>query len=484
MGIAVGLCVIFGVRAAVTGSELLLVPLAAIFVILAVFNPDWPRRVLLCAAFGCALGGVVGMWRAPEPTPSVADLDQREFMGQLVGDPRAGALGPLARFAWTDPLGNKRESTAFLPPAPVVGRGDAVTLIGELDGPAAELIFTDAVRLDEPAGRVERLRREIRAFITDIVQEHAPGSPGALALGLLIGDDSRLTEAERGNLRRSGLSHITAVSGWNVTVVVTSIGALFLALRLRGWPWLALQLAGLALYVWIVGIEPPILRAALMGATALVALQLGRPAHMLTLLSLAAAVMVLISPAALGTLSFQLSVLAMLALLAVARVDSVIVTPFRALLVPVAASGAAGLATAPLLAWRFGAISLATVPANVLASPLIPAATWSAILLVCFGWLPWAGALFGTLTWALCGVVLWLSASFAHLPGAYIQFATPPAGAIVLMYLVLAMALTPLLPEGRLLWRRLARWYEGGPLRASTALASLAVVLAIALFVV
>ena len=235
MGIAVGLGVIVGVRAALTGSELLLVPLAAIIVVLAAFNPGWPRRVLLCAAFGCALGGVVGAWRAPQPILNVPALDQREFTGRLVGDPRAGERGPQARFSWTDPLGNKRESTAFLPPAPAVGRGDAVSLIGELDGPTAELIFTDALRLDEPAGRVERLRREFRAFITDTMQEHAPGSPGALALGLLIGDDSRLTEAERENLRRSGLSHITAVSGWNVTVVVTSIGALFLALGLRGW---------------------------------------------------------------------------------------------------------------------------------------------------------------------------------------------------------------------------------------------------------
>lgn len=484
MGIALGLGIIIGVRAAFTGNELLLIPLATILALLAGFNGGWPRRLLVGAACGCVLGGMVGVWRMPQPTPDVLDLGQREFNGRLVGDPRAGAQGQVARLAWTDLQGVERESLALLPLVPAVGRGDGVTVYGDLYGPRAEVVFADALRLDERAGRLDRARRNIRAYISDTAQEHAPGSPGALVLGLLIGDDSRLTATEREDLRRSGLSHITAVSGWNVTVVVTSIGALFLAMALRGWPWITLQLAGLTSYVWIVGIEPPVLRAALMGATALVALQLGRPAHMLTLLSLAAATMVLISPATIGSLSFQLSVLSMLGLLAAARLDSALATPLRALVVPVAASGAAGLATAPLLALRFGAVSLATIPANVVVSPLIPAATWSGIVLVLVGWLPWVGALVGTLTWALCSLVLWMSAFFANLPSAYVQLVSPSAGVVVLLYLALAVVLMPFLPEGRLLLRRLQRWYEGGPLRASAALASLAAVLGIALFAV
>jgi competence protein ComEC len=95
----------------------------------------------------------------------------------------------------------------------------------------------------------------------------------------------------------SGLSHIAAVSGWNVSVVVATTGALFRAFGARGWRWLIVQLILLAGYVWIVGLEPPIQRAAIMGAIALVALQLGRPAHILTLLTITAGIMAAWNPA-------------------------------------------------------------------------------------------------------------------------------------------------------------------------------------------
>lgn len=479
MGIALGLGILLGVRAALTGSELFLIPLVVLVGGLAAWTAGWPRRLLLFAACGCAVGGLAGAWRAPDPPPPTADLAQREFQAEVVDDPSVAAGGWMARVAWTDGAGSSHQSLALLPAAPEVVRGDRLALHGELvDGGA--LLLVDAVRVEQRAGWLAQRRLALRGYIADVVQERAPGSPGALTLGLLIGDDSGLTISERDDLRRSGLSHITAVSGWNVNVVVATIGAVFLAFALRGWPWLLLQLLALTGYVWLVGIEPPILRAALMGAAALVALQLGRPAHMLTLLTLAAAAMALISPAALSSLSFQLSVLSMLGLLAVAQLSGGLETFARAIFVPVAASGAAGLATAPLLAWRFEGVSLATVPANLVVAPLIPFATWSGIVLVLVGRIPLLGEAVGALTWALCALVLWASRLFAGVPGGYIQLGTLPVGSIVLVYLVLALALLPFVPEGRLAVRELRRWYWRGPLRSLVTLASLAGVLLIA----
>lgn len=479
MGIALGLGVLLGVRAALTGSQLLLLPLTALLAGLAWYSAGSPRRLLACAAVGCLAGGLAGAWRAPDPPPPLADLSQREFHARVLDDPQSAAGGWMVEVEWTDASGYPRKSFALLPPAPELTRGERATLFGELrDG--GDLLIVDAARIEQRAGWLARQRVAVRGYIADVVQDRAPGSPGALALGLLIGDDSGLTQPEREALRRAGLSHITAVSGWNVNVVVATLGAVFLALTLRGPPWVAVQLVALAGYVWLVGVEPPILRAALMGAAALIALQLGRPAHGLTLLTLTAAVMAMISPAALSSLSFQLSVLATLGLLAVARVSDGMANLARVCFVPVAVTGATGLATAPLLALRFGAVSLATVPANLVAAPLIPFATWSGIVLVLVGRVPVIGAIFGTLTWALCSLVLGTADFFAGLPGAYVQVANVSPGVAVLLYLALALLLLPVVPEGRVTLRALGRWYERGPGRASVTLASLAVVLTLA----
>lgn len=479
---ALGLGVLLGVRAALTGSALLLLPLTALLAGLALYSGGWPRRLLACAACGCLAGGVVGVWRAPVSPPPLTDLSQREFQARILDDPQVAADGWAVRVTWIDSLTYRRETVALLPAAPELARGERATLFGELrDG--GDLLIVDAARLEQRTGWLGRQRVKVRGYIASVVQDRVPGSPGALALGLLIGDDSGLTQPERESLRRAGLSHVTAVSGWNVNVVVATLGAVFLALTLRGWPWAAVQLTALAGYVWLVGIEPPILRAALMGAAALIALQLGRPAHGLTLLALAAAVMAMISPAALGSLSFQLSALSMLGLLAMARVSDGMASLARVCFVPVAATGATGLATAPLLALRFGAISLATVPANLIAAPLIPFATWSGIVLVLVGRVPVLGVALGTITWALCGLVLRTADLFAGLPGASIQIASPPAGVIVLVYLALALACLPFVPEGRVTVRALGRWYERGPGRAAVTLASLALVLMLAVLV-
>jgi competence protein ComEC len=482
VGIALGLGILVGVRAALTGSAFWLLPLTVLLLGLAAFNDGWPRRLLACAACGCMIGGLAGAWRAPESPPPLTDLSQREFHARVRDDPEAAAAGWMVRVGWHDSAGYQRESLALLPAAPQLVRGERATLIGELvDG--GDVLLVEALRVEQQAGWLARRRVAVRGYITKVVRDRAPGSPGALALGLLIGDDSGLPQSERESLRRAGLSHITAVSGWNVNVVVATLGAILLAFSLRGWPWMAVQLAALAGYVWLVGVEPPILRAALMGAAALVALQLGRPAHGLTLLTLAAAVMAMLSPAALSSLSFQLSVLAMLGLLAVARVSGDMASLGRIVFIPVAASVATGLLTAPLLAWRFGAISLTTVPANLVAAPLVPFATWSGIVLVLVGRVPVLGAVLGTLTWVVCGLVLKTADLFASLPGSYMQVADLSASSLVLIYLALALVLLPFVPEGRAMLRALGRWYERGPAHASVTMATLTLVLLLAVLV-
>src|SRR5207237_3971145 len=127
-----------------------------------------------------------------------------------------------------------------------------------------------------------------------------------------LGDDVRT------DFRRSGLSHLLAVSGQNVVLLATlvlAVGALF-GVPLR--PRLVAVLALILLYVPLTGAGPSIQRAGVMGAAGLVAALAGRPASRSYALLLAALVTLVLNPRAAGDPGWQLSFAAVVAILLLA----------------------------------------------------------------------------------------------------------------------------------------------------------------------
>jgi competence protein ComEC len=389
------------------------------------------------------------------------------MVGQIVTDVDMTARGGLADFAWVDANGISRTSRLFLPPAPLIGRGDAVEVTGTVNGVVGETIFASGVRVTHRAGRIESTRRDIRDYITDVIEDRVPGTPGALTLGLLIGDDSALTEAERHDMRRAGLTHLTAVSGWNVSLVTSAVGLLCLRLGLRGWSWTALQLVALGGFVWVVGLEPPVTRAAIMAVAGLAAIRLGRPAHSVTVLTLAAALMVAISPESLTSLSFQLSIVATLGLVVAARLTQRFEGLPAVILTPIVATATIGIITAPLLAAETGSISLLTMPANLLAAPIVPIATIAGIAVVATSPISPVSTVAGWAASLLCARLLWLARILASVPYGYHEFAPLSGPAQAALYSVLIVAITLILPEGRLVIRAATSWVRREPLGAA-----------------
>jgi hypothetical protein len=118
--------------------------------------------------------------------------------------------------------------------------------------------------------------------------------------GMVTGDTSGLDEQLKTAMKTVGLTHLTAVSGANCSLI---LGVLLLAarsLRLARLPAAALALAGLGLFVLMVGPDASVLRAALMGAIALASLAGGRTGRGLSFLCLAVIGLLLIDPG-LGT---------------------------------------------------------------------------------------------------------------------------------------------------------------------------------------
>ncbi len=154
-----------------------------------------------------------------------------------------------------------------------------------------------------PARWSAALRARVeRAFM----EAGPPTRPGlALARGFVLGDEGGLTESQRRAMRRAGLAHLLAVSGFNVTVVAALAGALFGFGGRVG--RLAAPLLAVLAYLAAVGPEPSLLRAAVMATAGVAVLALRRAGSALQALALAAAALVAYSPEVLADPGFRLS---------------------------------------------------------------------------------------------------------------------------------------------------------------------------------
>ncbi|MBK1786450.1 ComEC/Rec2 family competence protein [Prauserella cavernicola] len=253
--------------------------------------------------------------------------------------------------------------------------------------------------------------------------------PAGLLPGLVVGDTSALPERVEQEFLDAGLSHLTAVSGSNVAIICGAV--LLVARALRAGPRLSAIVAGAALvgYVTLVGYEPSVLRAGVMGAVGLLALVLGRQRSAMPALAAAVCALVLYDPAMAVSMGFALSVVATAGLVLLAPRWSEAMTRRRVpagvaegLAIPVAAF----VVTAPIIAGMAGEVSLVSVVANLLAAPVVaPVTVLGVVAAVLAG--PWPAAAEVLVQVAGPGVswLVFVAREAAGLPGAVVSW---PAG--------------------------------------------------------
>ena len=216
---------------------------------------------------------------------------------------------------------------------------------------------------------VERLRQRISRRITALL----PGETGAIAAALVTGERGGISEATNQAYRDSGIFHILSISGLHMTIfagaVYVSARLLLslspaLALRFEIKKWAAIAgLAGTFGYLLISGGSPPAVRSAVMLSVMFLAVLLDRPALALRNVAVAALVILVITPASLIDVGFQMSFAAVVAL--IAGVEAW--TAWRRSRVPAGERTPAGPLTA---AWGFlGTITLTTLLATVSVAP-------------------------------------------------------------------------------------------------------------------
>ena len=295
-----------------------------------------------------------------------------------------------------------------------------------------------------------------------------PAPQGALARGMVLGQDGALTDDVREDFRATGLAHLVAASGANVILLATLVLALGAAigLGLSGRLWLAIALV--AAYVPLAGAGPSIQRAAVMGIAGLVAALAGRPSSRWYALLLAAALTLAWNPRAAADPGWQLSFAAVLSLLALVpalrtRLGAAGVP--RGLAEALAVTIAATLGTAPLIALHFERLSLVSLPANVLAAPAVAPVMWLGTIAGALGQAtPALAEPVAALTALPLGYLTWLADAAAALPFAEVAVPSPGPLGVLAIYGLAAAALAA--------WRRLQPTARR---RARTALALAAV---------
>lgn len=395
----------------------------------------------------------------------------------LDGDQRAtlrilGATGPAV--------------SARLPRYPILNAGDEVLVQGVLRPPpdtdygrylertgVAATLRSRTLELvrrpTDPGAALDGLRRSLADAVAMVVPEPEAG----LAAGILLGLRDRVDRDLAASYTTAGVSHVVAISGWNIAIVAAIVAALASRLS-RRWR-VASTLVVVAGYVLLVGTSPSVVRAAIMASIVLLARESGRSGRAATALGLTVVVLLLIEPVMLQDAGFQLSALATAGLLAWSAPLTRWIEHGTSGRLPgwvtegLGVSLAAQAATLPVVVGTFGRLALVSPLVNLAVAPIVPVAmAGGALALVAgvpallVGAAPPLGLL-GAIGWLPLTAMDRIVTVAAALPMASVDLPQPLdiAAAILTSGALLAVA-------GRRRIRKLAGHGAVSPLRADT----------------
>lgn len=407
------------------------------------------RRARAAAVVAVAVAAVAAStaWRLADvqATPTAALADGRERVAvraEVVRDARTfesmvreGTVVGLLVLQVRERSGRthavRDPVTAFLEgahPDLVVGR--RVVLQGRLEPPddARDVAVLGVDRRSAAEGGAwwwtgaGRVREGVRSSV-----EGAPDGPAALVPALVVGDDAALPEEMEEEFRRTGLTHLLAVSGTNLTIVLALVLAVARASRAPPQALVVVGLLGVVGFVLLARPEPSVLRAAGMGVVGLAALGLSSRGGVRAL-CVAVLVLLFCDPWLARAAGFVLSVSATAGILLLAPR---FVAAFErwlprwaavALAVPLAAQAAC----TPTIAALSSEVSLVAVLANVLAAPAVAPATVLGLLAGLVDLLlPPAASVLGWTAAACAGWIVLVAREAAALPGASIGWDHP-----------------------------------------------------------
>src|SRR3954452_22249480 len=284
---------------------------------------------------------------------------------------------------------------------------------------------------DDPGRLLEGVRRGAGDALTRVLPEPEAG----LAAGILIGLRDQVDRDLAAAFTTAGVSHVVAISGWNIAIVAAAVAAVAggLGRRRRS----VVTIVAIVAYVLFAGASPSVVRAALMAGVVLIARESGRAGRAAAALGWAAVLLLVADPGLIRDAGFQLSSLATAGLIAWA-------TPLtgwfesmgrgrlpRWLSESLGVSLAAQAATLPIVLASFGRLAILSPAVNLVVVPLIAPAMAAGLVALGGGALILAGgpAVVGSVLaapgWLILRVLVALVQGAAGLPFASVTLGAP-----------------------------------------------------------
>jgi competence protein ComEC len=281
---------------------------------------------------------------------------------------------------------------------------------------AALLIGNGAITTLSEASRWAKALDAIRDGLR---KASGTGDSGALIPGMVLGDTSLQSQTFKNEMRRSGLTHLVAVSGANFAIVSTFILYLMQFLIRRIPVRLAVTALFLIAFISLVRPSPSVLRAAAMASVLLLAQGTHRGRDSLPALGFAIGAVIVADPWQVRDPGFALSVLATagLLLLAPRLVESFSKKIPRPIAIVVAIPLSATLFCTPVIVAISGQISLMSILANVLAAPAVaPVTIFGFVAGLISPIAPWLSVLLIWIVKPLAAWVAWIASMISDLP--------------------------------------------------------------------
>ena len=407
-------------------------------------SPVWPG-VTAVAAVGVAFAAAVAM-RVHDVEGHPAAARQGGLATVVVTaseTPRALTGSRLVFRGTLDAFDGKPSSGRVVVFAPAAGYGELTAgrpaafraVVAKPTRPDLSVALLTAAGKPQlgTAPRWQRAAATVRADFAEAARAVLPPDQAAILPALTLGDTSAVDAETVAEFRTAGLTHLTAVSGANVTIVC---GTVLLVAAVVG-PRTAAAAAAVALIAFVAVVQPTasVLRAAFMGGVTLLAVVSRRRRQAVPALAATVLVSMIVAPQLAVDVGFVLSVAATAALVVIAPawtqrlVDRGWPRPLAA---GVAIALAAQLVTAPVVAGISGAVSLVSVIANLAVALVIPPITvlGTAAAALTPLW-PAAGRFLirftGPELWWLLHVAQWAAA----VPGASVPVPSGPVGVLL-----------------------------------------------------
>jgi len=408
-------------------------------------------RLGLFILLGLIVGlGYFNFWDQRQKAIKLPYGEELTIEGQIIGHPDFS--GNIAQYIIRYNAKDKTKIQLTAGRYPEYHYGDVLKVNGAIKKPSDYLFhrgIMGQISTEEPVEKVGyhgnvaiKMIYEIRDKFEESLNKSFAEPYASFAAGLVLGSKRNIPDSLMSDFNRTGTTHIVAVSGYNLTIVIVWI-ALFLGIfsrKLKFWGSLSVIIA----FVIMTGAPASVVRAGILAGLVLLGHYEGRRINMTILLLLVAAVMLIFGPYALKyDVGFELSFLAFAGLVylgpIIARMRFIRSLP-NILKSVFSETTAAQIMVLPILVFYFGRVSFVSPIVNVLILWIIPA-SMGLVFLIGIAGLLWIslGQIVGFLGWLVLKYIIVIVESFSRISWASWQLKTSDWWWMAIFYFVIGL---------------------------------------------